>query len=185
MKFLLIIGIILFSSYTCSCIKGENAKSQTEENAIIVESSKLNVLCEAFLFGSDVMKLYDEINGKVISTIRNNYEEEKFYSIKIYEQNGHWFNIRAEAMGDFFSGWIKNKSYLATYPRNYTDTLFVYRDANKKDIVCSIPDYFTSPMMIVECKKDWVKVEIKENGLFCNGWVPQSMTCASPYTTCP
>lgn len=185
MKFLLILGVILLSSYTCSSSKGKNAKLQKEENAVILERSKSDVLCEAFLFGSDEVKLYDEINGKIINTIRNNYEEEIFYSIEIYEQNGHWFNIRAEAMGESFSGWIKNKSYLATYSRNYTDTLFVYLDANKKDTVCSISDYFTSPMMIMECKKDWVKVEIKDNDLSCKGWVLQSMTCASPYTTCP
>ncbi|WP_441847794.1 hypothetical protein [Mesonia hippocampi] len=160
---------------------------QKEENAVILERSKLDILCEAFLFGSDEVKLYDKIDGKAINTIRNNYEEEIFYSIEIYGQNGLWFNIRAEAMGESFSGWIKNKSYLATYSRNYTDTLFVYLDANKKDTVCSIPDYFTSPMMIMECKKDWVKVEIKDkdNDLSCKGWVLQNMTCSSPYTTCP
>lgn len=172
MKIILSVFILILS---CSNFHREVEKGQKERR----------VLCEAFLLGSEKVKLFDDINGKEVGDIQNDYKEENFYSVKIYEQKKQWFRIRAESIKDTLSGWLHNKSYLATYSRNYTDTLFVYREANKKNLICSIPEYFTSPMEITEFDKDWVKVKINQEGLTCDGgWILQSMTCSSPYTTC-
>lgn len=140
---------------------------------------------EAFLLGFSNVKLYDKIDGKEIGEIQNKEIEEIYYSLEIYEQKNDWFRVQAVAMEDTVTGWILNRSYLATYSRNYNDTLFVYAEANEKESICSIPDYFTSPMKIIEFKSDLVKVEIEDTNLSCKGgWIKQNMTCSSPYTTC-
>lgn len=140
---------------------------------------------EAFLLGFDKVKLYDRIDGKEIGEIQNVEVEEIYYSLEIYDQKNDWFKVRVVAMEDTMRGWILNKSYLATYSRNYTDTLFVYEANSDRKVICSIADYFTSPMQIIKFKGDWVKVKIEESELSCKGgWIKQKMTCSSPYTTC-
>jgi hypothetical protein len=140
---------------------------------------------EAFILGFDKIKLYDRVDGSEIGEIRNNELEEIYYSLEVYDQKKDWFKVQAVAMQDTITGWILNKSYLATYSRNYSDTLHVYAEPDKKEPICSIPHYFTSPMLILEFKNNWVKVKINDSGLSCSGgWVVQDMICSSPYTTC-
>lgn len=175
----LMLGSIFILSTSCFNVNGSSSMSGQQD-------PKSDRLCEAFLIGFEKVKLYDKVNGVKIGEIKNSFEEELYFSIKILEQEDNWFNIRAQSIGDTVSGWMLNKSYLGTYSRNYSDTLFVYLEDNKKRITCSIPVYFTSPMEIIECKKDWVKVKLNDSGLSCDGgWILQSMTCSSPYTTCP
>lgn len=109
---------------------------------------KDKLICEAFLLGSEQVQLFNKPNGKKIGIIQNNEVEEDFYSIKIYAQKKRWFKVQAESIKDTLSGWLLNKSYLGTYSRNYMDTLFVYKQPNKKKVICSFTKYFTSPMII-------------------------------------
>jgi hypothetical protein len=141
---------------------------------------------EAFLLGLDEVQLYDKVNGKVIGQIQNNDNREVYYSFDVFNQKDDWFLVQATAINDTLTGWILNKSLMATYSRNYTDTLFIYSDTNSKYSFCEIPNYFTSPMKIIEYKGSWVKVEIEDKDLLCKGgWIKRSMTCSNPYTTCP
>ena len=165
---LLILSSLLILANSCTDVNGQEKK-----------------IGEAFLLGFDKVKVYDKIDGKEIGEIQNKEIEEIYYSLEIHEQKNDWFKVRAVAIEDTITGWVLNKSYLATYSRNYSDTLFVYEPNNKKKIICSIADYFTSPMQIIEFKGDWVKVKIVEFDLSCKGgWIKQNMTCSSPYTTC-
>jgi len=168
MKFVLSIFILALS---CASFHKEDVR-------------KDELICEAFLLGSNQVKLFNEPNGKELGTIQNNEIEENFYSIKIYAQKEKWFKVKAESIKDTLSGWIMNKSYLATYSRNYTSTLLLYEQPNNNKVICSFAEYFTTPMIILECKKDWVKVQVETENLSCTGWVIQEMTCPSPYTTC-
>lgn len=192
MKFIL--TAIVFSLLLLSCnnrkTKGSELNKDTASVAVAMKDietgEKEEVLCECFLLDSGKVQLYDNVQGNVIDTIQNDYEMESFFSIEIYSQHNDWFNIRAKAIKNEASGWVLNKSYFATYSRNYTDTLFVYR---KPDItsgtVCTFPEYFTTPMKVIECKEKWIKVAINHNNQTCLGWVLQKMTCPNPYTTCP
>lgn len=180
--------LILALSYNCSGNMKNNLSRRdlpSAQNTTISTTDSLSVVCEAFLLGFDEVRLYDKINGDIFKTIQNNEADEVFYSIKVYRQKGDWFLVCAEAMGKTVSGWLQNNSYLATYSRNYSDTLFVHVESNTGDVVYSIEEYFTSPMKIIACKENWVKVEIKDSSFNYIGWVLQSMTCPSPYTTCP
>lgn len=166
---LLILSSFLVLADSCTNVNGQDAK-----------------VGEAFLLGFDAVKLYDRIDGKEVGEIQNKEIEEVYYSLEIYDQKNDWFRVQAMSMEDTITGWLLNKSFLATYSRNYSDTLFVYAEADEKEVTCSIPEYFTSPMRIVEFKSDWVKVEIEDSNLSCKGgWIKQDMTCSSPYTTCP
>jgi hypothetical protein len=165
--FLILSGFLILVN-SCASVSGQSKK-----------------IGEAFVLGFDKVKLYDKIDGSEIGEIQNKELEEVYYSLEVYEQKKDWFKVQAVAMEDTISGWILNKSYLATYSRNYSDTLFVYAETDKKEPICSIPDYFTSPMLIVEFKNNWVRVKIKDSCLSCNGgWIMKNMTCSSPYTTC-
>ena len=166
------LSIIFMLALSCiSFHKGENVQ-------------KDELLCEAFLLGSEQVKLFNEPNGKEVGIIQNNDLEEDFYNINIYAQKEKWFKVQAKSIKSTLSGWLLSKSYLGTYSRNYTDTLFVYEQPNDNKLICSFTEYFISPMKVLECKKDWVKVEIETKNLSCTGWVSKNMTCPSPYTTC-
>ena len=175
---ILIFSGILIVANTCFNVNGDRKDGR--------QNQKSHKIGEAFLLGFEKVKLYDKIKGREVSEIQNNLKEEVYYSFEIYAQKGNWFKVKAVAMEDTISGWILNKSYLATYSKSYeSNTLFVYDETDKKEVICSISYPFNSPMQITEFKKDWVKVEIKEDSLVCKGWILQNMTCSSPYTTCP
>jgi len=175
MKFLMLIfgGIIILNS-SCDIKRSINIKHVQ------------NKIGEAFLIGFEKIELYDTINGNKIVEIQNNESEELYYFFDIYEQQGNWFKVQKKSIeGDSVFGWIFNKSYLGTYPRNYNENLSVYFKPNKKStIVCSV-SYFTFPMEIIEIKNNWIKVRINDKDVSCKGgWVMSDMTCSNPYTTC-
>src|SRR5690554_2199475 len=156
-----------------------------EETESLKSIKKEKVLCECFLFDSGRVAIYDTVNGSIIDSIQNDYEMESFYTMEVFFQKNDWFRVRAEAIETESEGWILNNSYLGTYSRNYTDTLFVYSNPDTtSNIECIFADYFTVAMKVQRCENEWLKVEIKKQGKKCTGWVLQSMTCPSPYTTC-
>lgn len=189
MKLLLIIMhyIVLI---LCQCTVGKppfiaNAATKDE---VRVQNPNLNsdfYICEAFIHGYDYIVIYDIPNGNVIGRIRNDIQLEIYYGISVIKINGTWFYIRAEYGDITITGWINNKNQLATYSRNYSDTLFVYNTTESKEIVHVIPYYLTTPMLVIDCKKDWVKVEFYNQQIKAIGWVSKSMTCSNPYSTCP
>ena len=131
------------------------------------------------------MKVYDRVDGSEIGEIQNMELGEIYYSIEVYDQKNDWFKVHAFSMKDTIKGWILNKSYLATYSRNYSDKLNVYKEPDKRKLICSISNYFSSPMLVLEFKKNLVKVKINDSSVSCSGgWVEQNMTCSSPYTAC-
>ncbi len=185
---LVALSSLLIVTYACSVFKSKE-EFREERHSITsdigLRGDSLIPLCEAFIIGGGEVMLFDKINGKIISKIQNNNELEIHFSVKILYQSGDWFHVITEAEGRRDTGWIKNQSTLATYSRNYRDTLRVYDYPSGKGIVCSIPDYFTSPMNIVECQENWIKVRISDNNYECEGWILKSMTCPNPYSTCP
>lgn len=158
---------------------------ESKETSSLKQAKEEKVLCECFLLDSGLVAIYDTINGSIIDSIQNDYQMESFYTVKVFSQKNDWLKIRAEAIETESEGWIKNKSYLGTYSRNYTDTLIVY---SKPDLTstteCFFASYFTTAMKVLKCKNEWVKVEVENQGNKCTGWVLQSATCPSPYTTC-
>ncbi len=140
---------------------------------------------EAFIWGYDRVSVYDQIQGSKIGIIQNNKKEEIYYSIEVYDQQDDWFKIQATFYRDTVRGWIFNESYLATYSRNYTDTLFIYTELDKKEVNCFFSYWLMEPMLIEEFKGNWVKIRIEDIDTSCKGgWIMQDMTCSSPYTTC-
>lgn len=143
------------------------------------------VLCECFLLDSGRVAVYASTSGEVVDSIQNDYQMESFYSVKVFSQKNDWFRILAEAIETESKGWILNKSTLGTYSRNYTDTLFVYsKPDTTSNTECFFPEFFTTAMKVQKCENEWMKVEVENNGKKCTGWVLESMTCPSPYTTC-
>ncbi|GMQ30625.1 hypothetical protein [Algoriphagus confluentis] len=165
---LILINVFFLLVNSCASLGGQNEK-----------------IGDAFILGFDKVKFFDKVDGCEIGQIQNNELEEIYYSLEVYDQKNDWFKVQAIAMKETITVWILNKSYLATYSRNYSDTLSVYKEPNKRELICSVTDYFTSPMLVIEFKKDLVKVKINDSIISCSGgWVAQNMTCSSPYTTC-
>jgi hypothetical protein len=198
--FILVVTALLFQSCNFqntssndknanTCFSDTNVISLFEyEEAENIESPEKNeeqVICECFLLDSGRVAVYDTICGEVIDSIQNDYQMESFYTVKVFSQKNDWFRVRAEAIEKGSKGWILNKSLLATYSRNYTDTLFVYsKPDTTSNTECIFPNYFTTAMKVQKCENAWIKVEVENNGKKCTGWVLKSMTCPSPYTTC-
>lgn len=193
MRFIL---FVLFYLIFTSCIESNQKKnidkqkidtfSIDTEKIIEVKIISENYLCEGFLLDSNIVLIYDSINGNIIDSVSNNYELEEFNSISIYEQRNNWFKIKIQSIEDETMGWIKQEAdIIGVYAANYTGELNLFSTNSKNSSIIHVfTSYFTEPMIIVGCSPDWVKIKLFKDEKLYEGWVMKSQTCPSPYTTC-
>lgn len=134
--------------------------------------------------------IYDRPGGKIITTLKNDIDNENFVKFNIFQDNDSMFQVSA-----FYSlnedsiittGWIKKFDKLCTFSREYKDLiLYKYPYSEKYKII--IPEkiaYSVDMWIVTDSQGEWVKVKATVDGKKYEGWLSPEMQCCNVYTTC-
>ncbi len=153
------------------------SQSMVKYNSTAIISPQYNGLIEVF-----------NKNGKQLKKIKNNIAEKDFLLLKILNENRNMFyvSISYSVKGFITKGWIKKSNVIGIFSRNYSSTLTLYSNTNKKSkIVFAYKKYINKLLTVLSCNKNnWLKVQVKIDGIIYKGWIPPEMLCSNPYTTC-
>lgn len=153
--------------------------------------SQSNEKCNASVFinpdFTGELILYDNLNGKVLKTLKHNFEEEDYIGLEILNKNDSMFYVNAsyEIGGFIGKGWIKKNKNIGIYSRAYDQPLNLYSQANKKsEIIAVLKEYNPDMYIVIDCIGKWLKVKTIIKGKLFSGWMAPDMQCCNVYSTC-
>lgn len=137
------------------------------------------------------INIYDKPNGKVISIVRNNVEEENFVLFDLLKKDNNMFYIVAYHSLEedtIAEGWVFKNKHFRIYDRMYNpekSPLILYKNPNNTSQIVSNKTYY-DPVMheVIDFSGNWLKVKTKINGIIYEGWLPPEMQCSNVYSTC-
>jgi len=196
MRILLFISLLVFFSCTA-----KNTKVQTEylqqdtvqtnniEKVIHNDTNFVSVFLNIDYKGS--IDVFDKPNGKIIKSLKNDFEGEDFVMFDLLHKNDSmFFVISYYSTSDSIiaKGWIHKSKYISIYTRandavNRPLILYKYPN-NTSQIVAKDMEYNIDMYEVIDFEGRWLKIKAKINGKIYEGWIPPEMQCSNVYTTC-
>lgn len=135
------------------------------------------------------VNLYDQPNGKIVASVRHDFEEEGYLIFRASKQTSDFFygTLEYSMSGIKVTGWVKKGKHIGTYARNYEQgkSLKLMSGASVNSRVNSIvPEWANQFYQITAFDKSWAYVNVLYKGQMKQGWLLPEMQCANPYTTC-
>ena len=148
-------------------------------------------LCGAVIYWKyeGEIKIFEEPNGKEVTSLQNDLKNEDFLGLRIKEIKGNYFCVEIRlAMDDkLHHGWIEKGEYVGAFMKHekeYMDLTF-YSEPNKKlSELIEIKNWKAGFVTIEECSAQWTKVSIDFKGKRITGWIESEKLCANNYSTC-
>lgn len=185
---LFVISFVLLASCNIGTQKSDKKEKVTEQ-----KSEQKKEYVTVFLdidFVGDV-QIYDKPEGKVISVVRNNAEEESFVMFDLLQKKDEMFYVVAHTSleGDTIAeGWIFRNEHIGIYDRMYNPEknpllLYKYPDTTSQIIVSK---RYYDPVMheVTDFSGKWLKVKTVINDKWYEGWLAPEMQCSNVYSTC-
>lgn len=137
----------------------------------------------------DKVKIYDNLNGKVIQTIQNDTLSENLISLKIIKVNKDFFKVKIglEKNEEKFYGWIESDSYVGAYHRIERfpmDLVIFFQPKKNEENKILLKNWNPGFITILDFKKDWVLIVVNYEGVRKKGWIHRDNLCANSYSTC-
>ena len=137
------------------------------------------------------INIYDLPNGEVVSTIRNNADEENFVLFDLLQKNDSMFYVAAYySLDDDFiaKGWVFKCKHFVVYDRMYNPEkypLILYEKPNDTSrIICKKMYYTIGAHEVIDFSGKWLKVKVIINRKMYEGWLSPEMQCCNVYSTC-
>ena len=133
--------------------------------------------------------IYDRPGGKIITTLKNDIDNENFVTFNILQDSDTMFQVSAfytlNEDSIISTGWIKKNDNLGIFTRGYGD-LMLYKSPNKEEKVI-VPEnsvYSINMWIVTDSQGEWLKVKATVDGKKYEGWLSPEMQCCNVYSTC-
>lgn len=135
--------------------------------------------------------IYDQINGKIIDTLKNTNNKNSWYKIAIAESEYGWFKIKnIQRLPDQYKNfgyenhWVKASNFMISIDVfSPISNVYIYDQASEKSNRIHRIDSF-QVAEITETNDLWALIHFKVGKKTVSGWLGFKHQCALPWTTC-
>lgn len=133
--------------------------------------------------------LYDKPNGKIVASVKHDFEDEDFLFFTVSDQTSDFFygTLEYAISGKKVKGWAKKGKHIGLYVRNYEARkpleLYSGTSAGSK-VSATVPVWDNQFYQVTAFDKKWAYVNVTYKGQVKQGWLSPDMQCANAYTTC-
>ena len=133
--------------------------------------------------------LYDRPNGKIVASLKHDFEEEDYLILSASNQTAEFFygTLEYSISGKKLKGWVKKGKHIGTYARHYEPgkPLKLMSEASvDSKVTATAPEWANQFYQVTAFDKKWAYVKVLSKGQVKQGWLSPEMQCANPYTTC-
>ncbi|MFI2743525.1 hypothetical protein ACG2LH_12355 [Zhouia sp. PK063] len=119
--------------------------------------------------------------------IKNNIADEDFiyFEVEKVTERAYYVNVSYFIDGEILKGWIDKKNPLGIYLKGYNSKISIFRlPLFKSEKLAILKEYRPDFIKVLDCKIDWLLLQININNKIIKGWVYKDYLCDNPYTTC-
>ena len=127
----------------------------------------------------------DAPNGHARFEIRNDAGSGDIWMLVLRDHASGHFRASVSTISDSArEGWIGER-YVGVFARNYSRPLTLYTAPDTGSPVQSVvADWWPKLYPVTGCRGRWLRVRATIDGAVKEGWMPPTMQCDNPYTTC-
>ncbi|CAL2088275.1 hypothetical protein [Tenacibaculum sp. 190524A05c] len=147
--------------------------------------------CDAVVYWKHegLIKIYNKPNGKELTSLQNDLQNENFLNLKIKEVTNDFFlvEISLTINGTKQVGWIKKNSYIGAFmkgEKEYMDLTLYNSPKDELSEIKKIKNWKAGFVTIEDFQSKWTKVAISYKGKRVSGWIQSNKLCPNNYSTC-
>ena len=149
--------------------------------------------CDAFVYWryTGTIDLCSKPDSGLIVRLNNDTLNERFVHMTILGYNKSHFLVDIHRYPDSidtsYIGWIRKGKYIGSFARfelEYMDLELFDTPEGKVIEKRILWNWKSGVLTTLECKNDWVLVEVDYEGKRINGWINKVKICPNSWTTC-
>ena len=180
------------------CVLGCNGRDDSHSTAATQRIARATSQAPAVTHGSSCeagaltdarntkpIPILDAPNGHTSFEIQNDSSGGDVWMLTLHERRDGHFRASVSTISDSTrEGWIADR-YVGVFARNYSSPLKLYDAPDTSSRVHAIvSDWSPDLYPVTGCAGRWLRVRANIGGKVSEGWMPPTMQCDNPYTTC-